>query len=294
MRLFKLFDIYIKINYMMIPILIFSLYFEYFIELVIVIFIIIIHELAHSLVSIYSGIKVVEIELFPFGGVAKTENYFEIDSFKEIVIAIIGPASNYVMLFMGIIAEVYMKVQSSYLYFFIVTNLTIGLFNTLPILPLDGGRILRAYLNSKIGFKKATIITIKLSKILTVFIFFMGIYFGVKSTEYFFLCGIAVFLFIKVDKEREKIGYTFIYQVVMKKKKLIEKGIMDVKYLTALETLDLNTILYELSSNKYHFIAVINTKGKVTGNLSESQILDAIIRNNNKITLKKLLETIEK
>lgn len=294
MKLFKIFGIKIKMNYMLLPVIMASIYYQHFFELMIVMMIIMIHELAHSFASMHYDIEVMEIELFPFGGVARTDNFFEVDPFKEIIISIVGPASNYIMLLLAIILQSYIKLQTDLIYFFIFTNLTIGLFNMLPILPLDGGRILRAYANSKLGFKKATTIVIRISKILSVLLFFTGIHLGVRMEEYFFLCGIAIYLFIKANKEKEVIGYTFIYHVVMKKKQLLDKGFMEVKHLTALETININSIFHEFASNKYHLITVINTKGKVMGNLSESEVLDANIKYNNKLTLGELINLLEK
>lgn len=294
MKIFKLFGINIKVDYMIIPLLIISLHYKYFYELMIVIIIIILHELSHSVVAICYGTKIREIEIFPFGAVAKTENYFELDPFKEIIISIVGPVSNFIMLIIGIIVEFHIKAQIDLIYFFIFSNLTIGLFNILPILPLDGGRILRAYINSKTGFKKATQIVIRISKMIVISMFFCGIYLGVKSFENFFISGIAIFLYFKINKEKEMMGYTFIYQIVMKKKQLLDKGIMDVKYLTALERVELKKVFKEFSSSKYHFITVINDKGKVLGNISESEILDAMIKYNNRMTLNILIEILNK
>ncbi|SDK57881.1 M50 family metallopeptidase [Natronincola ferrireducens] len=294
MRLFKLFGIVIKINYLLIPIWVFSIYYEYFHELILVMLVIVTHELAHSFVAIYYGVNVTEIELFPFGGVARAENYLDLDPFKEMVISIVGPIVNFVLLLIAIMIQSYITTQVDILLFFIFINLTIGLFNMLPILPLDGGRILRAYLSNKIGFKKATKFMIKLSKIIASSLFIISIYLGTKNTENFFLTGIAIFLYFKAHNEAEKIGYTFIYQIVTKKKQLLDKGIMDVKYLTALESIDLRKVLQEFSTSKYHFVTVINTKGKVLGNISESEILDAIIQYNYKLTLANLLEILKK
>ncbi|AKL95100.1 peptidase M50 [Clostridium aceticum] len=290
MKLFKLFGIYIKINYMLLPIFVFSIYYKYFFQLIVMIFVIVVHELAHSLTSIHYGIDVEEIELFPFGGVAKANNYLEMDPFKEMVIAIVGPMSNFIMMFVMIVLQSYIALQMELVHFFILSNLTIGLFNMLPILPLDGGRILRAYISSKIGLKRGTKAAIRISKVLTIFLFLTGIHFGIRAQENLFLCGVAVFLYIKANKEKEMMTYTSIYQIVTKKKQLLEKGIMDVKYLTALESIDLRKTVQEFSTWKYHLVTVINTKGKVLGSLSESEILDAMIKYNHRITLGDLIE----
>lgn len=294
MKIFKFFGIDIKLDPMVIPLIIMSIHYKYLYKLIFVIIIILIHEISHSMIATYYGIKINEIEIFPFGAVAKTENLFELNPYKEIVIAIVGPISNFIMLFISIVIEFHMNTQAEWMYFFIFSNLTIGLFNMLPILPLDGGRILRAYINTKTDFKKATQIVIRISKLIVIFMFFYGIYLSIQSFEKIYISGIAVFLYFKTNKEKEMIGYTFIYQIVVKKKQLLENGIMDAKYLTALEEVELKKVFKEFSSSKYHFITIINDKGRVLGNISECEILDAMIKYNSKMTLKMLIEILEK
>jgi len=294
MKIFKFLGIDIKLDPMVIPLIIMSIHYRYLYKLIFVIIIILIHEISHSMIATYYGIKINEIEIFPFGAVARTENPFELNPYKEIVIAIGGPISNFIMLFIGIVIEFHMNTHAEWMYFFIFSNLTIGLFNMLPILPLDGGRILRAYINTKTDFKKATQIVIKISKLIVIFMFFYGIYLSIQSFEKIYISGIAVFLYFKTNKEKEMIGYTFIYQIVVKKKQLLENGIMDVKYLTALEEVELKKVFKEFSSSKYHFITIINDKGRVLGNISECEILDAMIKYNSKMTLKMLIEILEK
>lgn len=277
---------------MLIPLFIISVYYHYSIEFIIAMFIIIIHELAHSIISIYYGIEIIEIELFPFGGVAKTGNFMKINPFTEIAISFVGPLSNFFMLLIAIILEYHFTFQGNILIFFAMTNLSIGLFNLLPILPLDGGRIIRAYISSKIGFKKATNIIIKLSKALCILLFIFGIYFGVRKDTYFFLCGVAIFLFLQSNKEKELIGYTTIYHIMTKKRQLLEKEYMEVKHLTALESININKIFHVLTTNKYHFVTVIDEEGKVLGDLSEIEILNAMIKYNNRMTLGSLIREL--
>ncbi|NLM04646.1 MAG: hypothetical protein GX214_06470 [Clostridiales bacterium] len=294
MKLSKLFNTNIKISPMFIPIFIISFHYNRFYELLIILTIIFIHEISHSIVSIYYNMKIVEIEFFPFGAIAKTESFFELNPTKEIIISIAGPISNIIMLFMSILIKKIMSINSDLMIFFIQANLGIGLFNMLPILPLDGGRILRAYLNIKTDIKKSTHITVRISKIIILLMFFYSIFMNIKYNNRFFLSGVTIFLYFKVRQEKYMMDYTLIYQIIIKKKKLIRKGIMDVKCLTALENIPLNNVFKRFSSSKYHLITVIDNKGRILGNISESEILDAMIEYDTDMTLKILMEVLGK
>jgi Zn-dependent protease len=108
------------------------------------------HELAHGLVSRRFGIVVRGITLFMFGGVAEIEG--EIDApATEFAVALIGPA---ISLSLGAafgLAALFASDRSWSVVEGItgtlaLVNLGVALFNLVPGLPLDGGRLLRAWL----------------------------------------------------------------------------------------------------------------------------------------------------
>ena len=109
------------------------------------------HELAHAVVARRAGVAVGSVTLWLFGGVttlggeAKTPKA----AFR---IAFAGPATSLALaaLFGGLVAALHtvraapiVVGVSSWL---AVINLLLGLFNLLPGAPLDGGRVLRAFL----------------------------------------------------------------------------------------------------------------------------------------------------
>ena len=111
---------------------------------------ILVHEIAHSVVAQKYGLKVSEIELYLFGGASKIEE--EPRSPKsEVLITIVGPLSSlilggtFLLIVFGIPIPLPAILAVTLLYSGI-SNIGLGLFNLLPAFPVDGGRILRAYL----------------------------------------------------------------------------------------------------------------------------------------------------
>jgi Zn-dependent protease len=108
------------------------------------------HEIAHALVSRRFGIVVRGITLFMFGGVAEIEG--EIDApATEFAVALIGPAISLGFGAMFGLAALFASDRSWSVLEGItgtlaLVNLGVALFNLVPGLPLDGGRLLRACL----------------------------------------------------------------------------------------------------------------------------------------------------
>lgn len=117
---------------------------------VIILISILLHELAHSLVAQKYGLIVSEIELFLFGGVSKIEKEPETPK-SEMVIAMVGPLSSLIIGFSFLIV-VFLSpiILSPIIYVSLlytgISNIGLGLFNLIPAFPIDGGRVLRAFL----------------------------------------------------------------------------------------------------------------------------------------------------
>ncbi len=118
------------------------------------------HELSHAIVARRAGIPTHEITLWLFGGVAKLHSEAP-DPRSEMKIAAVGPATSIALGagFMGLaaMANVFdvhpaLTVLAAWL---ALINLSLGVFNLLPGLPLDGGRILRGWRWKRTGDPRA-------------------------------------------------------------------------------------------------------------------------------------------
>ena len=139
------------------------------------------HELAHSIVARRLGVPIKNITLFLFGGVAELEA--EPKSGRiEFWVALAGPAMSFCLAFgfwvlakaSGLILDAEpVTLVFSYL---ALINLILALFNLLPAFPLDGGRVLRAYLWNRNGnILSATKTAAKLGNVIAYLLMGLGV-----------------------------------------------------------------------------------------------------------------------
>jgi Zn-dependent protease len=114
---------------------------------------VLLHELGHAIMARYLKIPVGGIELHFFGGAAKLLAPPRTPG-DEILVAAAGPAVSFALGGVGMLLAALTGWQVASLLGWI--NLIMGVFNLLPALPMDGGRIFRALLQRRIGFLRAT------------------------------------------------------------------------------------------------------------------------------------------
>ena len=154
---------------------------------------ILVHELGHAVVARRLGVRIAGIELQFFGGVAKMVTPPR-SARDEILIAIAGPAVSLGIALVAIFVGVW--VRFSLLSYLGYTNLILGVFNLLPALPMDGGRVFRAWRAQRIGVLAATNQAVKLSKYIAIGLGVLGLIFG-----QFFVAALAVMIYLMARAE---------------------------------------------------------------------------------------------
>jgi Zn-dependent protease/CBS domain-containing protein len=108
---------------------------------------VLLHELAHSVLAKSYGLPVRRITLYLLGGVSEIEKEPPTPG-KEFMVAAAGPALSLGLAGLGLAADIYLindgGIPEVLIWQLWVSNLIVGVFNLLPGLPLDGGRMLRA------------------------------------------------------------------------------------------------------------------------------------------------------
>lgn len=140
-----------------------------------------IHELAHAIAARIERIEVEEIVLHTFGGFTRFRDEPKTPR-AEFTIAAAGPAASILLaILFGALAAAANAAGANVLVIIAITlavgNMLIAIFNLLPGYPLDGGRILRAYLrrNGK-DSSEATIITGRSGQLIAVLLIIVGLW----------------------------------------------------------------------------------------------------------------------
>ena len=120
---------------------------------------VLLHEIGHAMVARHFRLAISGIDLHLFGGTAKMAEPPKSPR-EEMLVAIAGPV---VSLILGLAAVAGLQVTPSWapalspiVRFLASANLMLLGFNLLPALPMDGGRVLRGLLASRLGFVTGT------------------------------------------------------------------------------------------------------------------------------------------
>jgi Zn-dependent protease len=161
------------------------------------------HELSHALIGRVEGIEIEEIVLHPFGGLARLRH--EPDSPRaEFRIAVAGPAASFIFALLAFAAMAVAAMGAHWVtaaVFRIIAwwNLLLAVFNLFPGYPLDGGRVLRAFLWHRAGnISEATRIASLGGQIIAWTLIVFGLYFMFAWRDYFMgLWTVLVGLFLR-------------------------------------------------------------------------------------------------
>jgi stage IV sporulation protein FB len=167
------------------------------------------HEFGHIFVARYFGVTTPTVTLLPIGGVAQLERIPEKPS-EEFLVAIAGPLVNVVIaavlvLFFGasLDARNLAGVDNSAAHMLdrlAVVNIFLVVFNLIPAFPMDGGRVLRALLASRLGYTRATEIAASIGQVVAFGLGFLGL-FGNPL-----LIFIAIFVYLAASSEAQLVA----------------------------------------------------------------------------------------
>ena len=134
-----------------------------------------VHELAHALVGVRLRRPRREITLMMLGGVSQMERLPKRPR-DEALMAAAGPAMSVVIGLVLLAIEQVVRAPDPHIGVFYLArlNLLLAVFNLLPAFPMDGGRVLRALLASRLGMVRATRAAATVGKVAAVLLAILG------------------------------------------------------------------------------------------------------------------------
>ena len=156
----------------------------------IIFLIVILHELGHVIIIKILKYEIKEINIYPFGGIIKLDKDINTPLKSELLIAIAGITMQLILFFI----MPYFLNHFHYNLFF-KYNITIILFNLIPIEPLDGAKILNVLFNKFMPFKKSLYCSNIFSLLFILIYVFMNYWYSLNN-----YLIIVLFIYKTIDK----------------------------------------------------------------------------------------------
>ena len=230
------------------------------------------HECAHAKVAKKLGYELNVIKLMPYGAALCGD--INMRARDEALIAVSGPLINIVLALL--FAALWWLVPSSYMFTqaFCFCNLYIGLFNLLPVYPLDGGRVTLALLSVKLKRARAY----KIMRIISAIVGLISLGLFVLSAFYALnLCFLSVGIFMLVSAfiPDRRAQYTALFSLDARRDRL--KSPTEIKSYAVSENARLVSLVALLDSDNYGEFKIVDDETlEIKGVVSETKLSDAI------------------
>jgi len=232
---------------------------------------IVVHEMGHAAAAERLGYVMDDIRIMPYG--AAVGGALEgLKPKDELIIAIAGPTVNLILavLFTAlwwVFPATYFFTEAT-----VYANLVTAICNLLPVYPLDGGRMLSAFLRLKNPQMKAAKILRVIGVITSAVLFCLAavsIYFGFNVT----LCIMAAFIFFSAMFDYRSDGYARVYGRTFRAKQ-IKRGLETKEIIISSET-PLISALKIITPGYYYKFVIVDKNLAPVAILTESELEEA-------------------
>jgi len=234
---------------------------------------VVLHEFGHILAARRYGIRTPDITLLPIGGLARLERMPDKPG-QELVIAIAGPLVNvviavliYAVLGYSVGLEHIAEIENPRADFFVRlagVNIFLVVFNLIPAFPMDGGRVLRALLATRIPWARATQIAATVGQGLAFAFGFFGLLYNPL------LIFIAIFVYLAAAAEAQTA------QIREVASSVLVGDVMITNFATLPRTANIDQAIDTLLATTQHEFPVVDAGGKFEGLLTRDDMIRAL------------------
>lgn len=234
---------------------------------------VLLHEFGHIFAARRYGVQTPDVVLLPIGGVARLERIPE-EPAQEIVVALAGPAVNVAIAALLLIVlggfppleqATNAGLGEALLARLLYANIFITVFNLLPAFPMDGGRVLRAFLARRYGYARGTRVAASIGQGMAFLFGGLGLLSGNVV-----LVFIAFFVYLAASSEAHAAQMRAVSQGVM----VDDAMITHFEHLTTRSTVD-DAVTCLLRTTQHEF-PVVDDGGRLQGVLTRDEMIKVL------------------
>ncbi|MDQ8727624.1 site-2 protease family protein [Bradyrhizobium sp. LHD-71] len=234
---------------------------------------VLLHEFGHIVTARAFGVPTPYVTLLPIGGVAELERIPE-EPWEEFLVAISGPAVNVVIAVALIVfananlrASAAMGIDNMQIPMvdrLAALNLFLALFNLIPAFPMDGGRVLRAALASRLGFVRATERAASIGQFTAFVLGFIGLFHNP------ILVFVAVFVYLAAASEAHSVALRAVSRGVPVRQAMMSH------FVTLRPDIHIDEAINVLLQTSQRTFPIVDSNGSFVGTLDRANILQSV------------------
>lgn len=233
------------------------------------------HETGHMAAALSAGKKVSQIRVLPYGLSISIREQMHLPV-ESMAIYLSGPATS-IFLFL-LLRHIGAMTGSNLLQTASHINFSIAVFNMLPVLPLDGGKVLREILAVKLGYNLSNRILERVTAILLVSTAAGALVMMLAGQVYISLWGAAIFILVSCEKEKTEGPLMNMKNILSRQSGIKIKNVYPVRHLAVFTSTRLGEIIKHMDHNRLHIVYAIDSHNEITGSYTEFEIIEAAVR----------------
>ncbi len=230
------------------------------------------HECGHIIGGRITDLRLLSMEIKPFGCLARFDSFDTVPSASEIIVASFGPAMSLVVA--SFITA--LNIENIFLKELCEASLSIFAINLLPVYPLDGGRIVSALLIRAMPYKKAAKLCGIFGIIISSAFIATAIYFALTESFSLSLFVFSSVLLLYSIKQLINPSLYLISSVLNKGRLMNRQKYMQVNAITVPYDASNMSVLSKLSARDYNLIHYVDKNMKIKKTLDEGTFIEGL------------------
>lgn len=277
MRLGRWFGVPVRVNPVTLPMMALAFWLGEGRRLGMMLISILLHEFSHIAAARLLHVRVLELELMPAGGAARLENLWRLRPGQTTAVALAGPLCNLLLMTLSAALCWWGILPPDWAAALIEQNAVIFLFNLLPALPMDGGRVLCGLLSRRLSRSAAARVGAWTARGMAAILLAVAMIGFLRGHMNITLPIAAVFLLMCGGREQRQAEGAALESMMGRAEEMEEEVVLPVRWLAAGLDTPVRDVAVRMKPRYMHMIALYDDQLRLVGILSEAALTGALI-----------------